>query len=49
MNWLGKALGLPEEFLNCSPGPGGGIIQVNMRTNLVRLSDSLEDSAPSRV
>ncbi|KAI5704119.1 hypothetical protein M8J75_002175 [Diaphorina citri] len=27
MNWLGKALGLPEEFLNCSPGPGGGIIQ----------------------
>ncbi|XP_045766403.1 aromatic-L-amino-acid decarboxylase-like isoform X1 [Maniola jurtina] len=27
MNWLGKLLGLPEEFLNCSPGPGGGIIQ----------------------
>ncbi|KAK4880247.1 hypothetical protein RN001_008393 [Aquatica leii] len=27
MNWLGKLLGLPEEFLNCSDGPGGGIIQ----------------------
>nr|QHN70667.1 dopa decarboxylase-like [Limenitis arthemis astyanax] len=27
MNWLGKLLGLPEEFLNCSAGPGGGIIQ----------------------
>ncbi|XP_068621637.1 aromatic-L-amino-acid decarboxylase [Battus philenor] len=27
MNWLGKLLGLPEEFLNCSSGPGGGIIQ----------------------
>ncbi|CAH0404855.1 unnamed protein product [Chilo suppressalis] len=27
LNWLGKLLGLPEEFLNCSSGPGGGIIQ----------------------
>ena len=27
MNWLGKLLGLPEEFLNCSDGPGGGVIQ----------------------
>ncbi|CAG9784371.1 unnamed protein product [Diatraea saccharalis] len=27
MNWLGKLLGLPEEFLNCSPGRGGGVIQ----------------------
>ncbi|XP_023936676.2 aromatic-L-amino-acid decarboxylase-like [Bicyclus anynana] len=27
MNWLGKLLGLPQEFLNCSPGPGGGVIQ----------------------
>ncbi|CAG9854374.1 unnamed protein product [Phyllotreta striolata] len=27
MNWLGKLLNLPEEFLNCSEGPGGGIIQ----------------------
>ncbi|CAG4986163.1 unnamed protein product [Colias eurytheme] len=26
MNWLGKLLGLPEEFLNCSSGPGGGVI-----------------------
>lgn len=30
MNWLGKLLGLPEEFLNCSAGPGGGIIQVSV-------------------
>ncbi|KAJ8921112.1 hypothetical protein NQ315_015910 [Exocentrus adspersus] len=27
MNWLGKMLHLPEEFLNCSEGPGGGVIQ----------------------
>ncbi|XP_021184019.2 3,4-dihydroxyphenylacetaldehyde synthase [Helicoverpa armigera] len=27
MNWLGKLLGIPEEFLHCSSGPGGGIIQ----------------------
>lgn len=27
MNWLGKMLGLPDEFLNCSEGPGGGVIQ----------------------
>ncbi|XP_004931016.1 3,4-dihydroxyphenylacetaldehyde synthase [Bombyx mori] len=27
MNWLGKLLDLPEEFLNCSSGPGGGVIQ----------------------
>ncbi|XP_046737366.1 aromatic-L-amino-acid decarboxylase-like [Diprion similis] len=27
MNWLGKMLNLPEEFLNCSEGPGGGVIQ----------------------
>lgn len=30
MNWLGKLLGLPEEFLNCSEGPGGGVIQVSI-------------------
>ncbi|XP_012262186.2 aromatic-L-amino-acid decarboxylase-like [Athalia rosae] len=27
MNWLGKLLNLPKEFLNCSEGPGGGVIQ----------------------
>ncbi|XP_059618566.1 3,4-dihydroxyphenylacetaldehyde synthase 2 [Phlebotomus argentipes] len=27
MDWLGKLLGLPEEFLNCHNGPGGGVIQ----------------------
>lgn len=27
MNWLGKMLGLPEQFLNCGDGPGGGVIQ----------------------
>ncbi|XP_076663371.1 aromatic-L-amino-acid decarboxylase [Andrena cerasifolii] len=27
MNWLGKLIGLPQEFLNCSEGPGGGVIQ----------------------
>lgn len=28
MDWLCKALGLPEEFLNETIGPGGGVIQV---------------------
>ncbi|XP_011859697.1 PREDICTED: aromatic-L-amino-acid decarboxylase-like [Vollenhovia emeryi] len=26
-NWLGKLLGLPNEFLHCSNGRGGGVIQ----------------------
>ncbi|XP_076271335.1 3,4-dihydroxyphenylacetaldehyde synthase 2-like [Rhynchophorus ferrugineus] len=29
MNWMGRMLGLPEEFLNCSEGPGGGVIQAS--------------------
>lgn len=28
LDWLGKMLGLPEEFLACSGGRGGGVIQV---------------------
>ena len=28
MDWLGKMLGLPEEFLSSGKGPGGGVIQV---------------------
>lgn len=27
MDWLGKFLDLPKQFLNCSEGPGGGVIQ----------------------
>lgn len=27
MDWLGKFLDLPEAFLNCAEGPGGGVIQ----------------------
>ncbi|XP_053687751.1 aromatic-L-amino-acid decarboxylase-like [Sabethes cyaneus] len=27
LNWLGKILGLPEEFLACSEGQAGGVIQ----------------------
>lgn len=27
MDWLGKLIGLPDDFLNCSDGKGGGIIQ----------------------
>lgn len=27
MDWLGKFLDLPKAFLNCSEGPGGGVIQ----------------------
>lgn len=27
MDWLGKFLDLPKKYLNCSEGPGGGVIQ----------------------
>lgn len=27
MDWLGKFFDLPKPFLNCSEGPGGGVIQ----------------------
>lgn len=30
MDWLGKFLGLSDAFLNCSHGPGGGVIQGKM-------------------
>ena len=29
LDWLGKMLALPEEFLACSGGRGGGVIQVS--------------------
>lgn len=29
LDWLGKMLGLPHEFLASSDGPGGGVIQVS--------------------
>ena len=30
MDWLGKMIGLPEEFLHSKPhSPGGGVIQVH--------------------
>lgn len=28
MDWMGKLLGLPEQFLNCTEGHGGGVLQV---------------------
>jgi hypothetical protein len=37
MDWLGKLIQLPDEFLNCSDGPGGGVIQV--LCSAVRLID----------
>lgn len=33
MDWLGKFLNLPEAFLNCSEGPGGGVIQGKRKKN----------------
>lgn len=32
MDWLGKILGLPKQFLNETEGPGGGVIQVKNLT-----------------
>jgi hypothetical protein len=37
MDWLGKFLQLPEPFLNCSEGPGGGVIQVKLQFTTVAL------------
>lgn len=33
LDWLGKMLDLPKEFLACSGGKGGGVIQVNLCKN----------------
>jgi hypothetical protein len=30
MDWLARLLGLPNEFLACSGGSGGGVIQVSI-------------------
>lgn len=30
MNWLGKLLGLPKQFLSSNEGFGGGVIQVKI-------------------
>ena len=35
MDWLGKMLSLPEEFLFESKGHGGGVIQVNTHSSLL--------------
>jgi hypothetical protein len=38
MDWLAKLLGLPKEFLACSGGPGGGVIQVSICSVMARES-----------
>ncbi|XP_017880882.2 aromatic-L-amino-acid decarboxylase-like [Ceratina calcarata] len=37
LDWLGKMLDLPKEFLACSGGKGGGVIQVNIFINFLRI------------
>jgi aromatic-L-amino-acid decarboxylase len=32
MDWLGKMLELPKEFLASTGGKGGGVIQVNLNS-----------------
>ena len=32
MDWLGQLLGLPSQFLACSGGTGGGVIQVSRQS-----------------
>lgn len=34
LDWLGKMLELPKEFLACSGGKGGGVIQVIFLTTV---------------
>jgi Pyridoxal-dependent decarboxylase conserved domain len=31
LDWLGKMIDLPKEFLACSGGQGGGVIQVRKK------------------
>ncbi|KAJ8924142.1 hypothetical protein NQ315_006926 [Exocentrus adspersus] len=37
MNWLGKMIGLPEEFLHRKGGSGGGVIQATSECTLISL------------
>jgi hypothetical protein len=41
MDWLAKMLDLPEEFLACSGGGGGGVIQVNFIDNFMQRNKKL--------
>ena len=36
MNWLGKLLGLPKQFLSSNEGFGGGVIQVKIHQQFVK-------------
>jgi hypothetical protein len=36
MDWLAKMLDLPKQFLACSGGGGGGVIQVNVIDNFMK-------------
>ena len=42
MDWLGKMLQLPEEFLFSGPGRGGGVIQVLMYNRVLKENSSLD-------
>ncbi|KAK0089061.1 hypothetical protein PV326_004612 [Microctonus aethiopoides] len=56
MNWLGKMIGLPDDFLHCPDGSGGGVIQTTAsestlicllaaRTRAIR---SIQENEPAR-
>jgi len=36
MDWLAKMLDLPKDFLACSGGAGGGVIQVSFVDNFMK-------------
>ena len=38
MDWLGQLVGLPPQFLACSGGTGGGVIQVLVFKSVVIIS-----------
>jgi Pyridoxal-dependent decarboxylase conserved domain len=44
LDWLGKMIDLPKEFLACSGGHGGGVIQVRKHIKKIyqQISNYLE-------
>lgn len=49
MDWLGKFLDLPPQFLNCSEGPGGGVIQGSASESILVAVLAAREQAVKRI
>ena len=44
LDWLGKMINLPDDFLSCKKGSkGGGVIQVSRKSTLHVMKDGFQD------